>query len=99
MINIWLDDLRPEPFGWVRFKSADPLIAFLTDNFRLVRAISLDHDLGEVKTGYDVLCWIEEKVHEGTGWFPDIRIHTDNAGARKKMQQGVDKINVYVFDS
>ena len=48
--NIWLDDERPEPEGWLRSKTARGCIARLSMLSVLgvqCDTISLDHDLGD----------------------------------------------------
>lgn len=50
----------------------------------------IDHDLGEGKTGYDVMCWIEEHPE----FMPrEIRITTRNPVGRKRMMQVLAKLN------
>lgn len=43
-IDLWLDDMRPAPSGWVHVKTAQEAIALLEGGN--VRKCSLDHDLG-----------------------------------------------------
>lgn len=73
----------------------------------------LDHDMatwdknGKEYTGYDVLLWIEEKVHHIAGLkvsqseklemidlvLPkNIKLVTDNSSAKQKMMQAIDAI-------
>lgn len=83
---IYLDDERPCPAGWIPAKTAAEAIALLSAGG--VDVISLDHDLGppEAGTGYDVICWIEERVFtDPTYEAPEIDIHTANPAARVKM--------------
>lgn len=90
-IRLYLDDERVCPKGWLHVKTADEAISVL--NAENVSEISLDHDLGMSKTGYDVLLWIEEAQHDGKD-IPDvIRIHTANSSARIKMELAVKQIN------
>jgi hypothetical protein len=44
-INLWLDDVRPAPAGWIHAKTAQEAIHLLK-NYKIGRA-SLDHDLGD----------------------------------------------------
>jgi len=93
MLRLWLDDVRPAPEGWIVFGIAWDMIDFLETNE--VDEISLDHDLGEPSngTGYDVLCYIEERVAQDEGYLPPrINIHTDNPPARFKMQKAARSI-------
>lgn len=90
-MKLFLDDEREAPAGWVRVKSADLAVALLQEN--VFEVVSLDHDLGytsnKFKTGYDVLCWIEEQVYMNDYPLPEIRVHTANPAARKKMENAV----------
>ncbi len=54
-MNVYLDDERQTPTGWVQVRWPDEAIKLLeTEN---VEALSLDHDLGDAErgTGYDVI--------------------------------------------
>ena len=44
MIDLWLDDIRPAPPGWLRVKTANDAKLHLVAG--RVRRASLDHDLG-----------------------------------------------------
>jgi len=91
-MKLYLDDEREAPAGWVRVKTADLAVALLEENN--FEVVSLDHDLGYTsdkhKTGYDVLCWIEEQVYMKEYPLPEIRIHTANPAARRKMESAVE---------
>lgn len=92
-MKIWLDDVRETPEGWVRFKTAESLIDFLSNNFNLVEEISFDHDLGEnVLSGYDVLNWIEEYVYNHRCKIPTMLIHSDNSAGIKNMRAAIESI-------
>jgi hypothetical protein len=100
-LMVWLDDERDLPsLEWTGVKTAPDCIMVLK-MFQAARqtvdVISLDHDLGDapgVGTGYEVLCWIEEQIHTNPEFVPpkEIRIHTANPSARKKMTIGVASI-------
>lgn len=93
MLKIYLDDERMAPKGWVRTKNVTSTINLLKRG--LVEALSLDHDLGTDKeNGYDVLLWIEEQVFTNPIFILpfDIRIHTANSSARKKMDMALKRI-------
>ena len=87
-MNLWLDDEREPPDGWIWAKTAEEAIEELRTGY--VTEVSLDHDLGmnENGTGYDVLCYIEEFVKP----LPLIHIHTANASARVKMEVAVRRM-------
>lgn len=89
-MRLYLDDIRNAPPGWTITRNARECMGLLA--LGEVTHLSLDHDLGEDLTGYDVLLWIEERVAFGGFAPPEIEIHTDNAGARPKMLQAVETI-------
>lgn len=82
-MNLYLDDVRKCPEGWVPVRNALDAIQLLEE--QLVEEMSFDHDLGGALTGYDVLNWIERKVFEGKFNPPKIWIHTANSVGRKNM--------------
>lgn len=43
-INLWLDDVRPAPIGWLHVKTVGEAKPYLVAG--LVKRASLDHDLG-----------------------------------------------------
>lgn len=49
----------------------------------------LDHDLGEDKTGYDVLCWLEEHPEFLPG---EIFLVTANPVGAQRMKVVIDKL-------
>jgi hypothetical protein len=91
-MKIYLDDIRTEPEGWVRVKTAQETIELLKSN--KVTELSLDHDLGDDKngTGYDVILWIEQEVYQNNYIPPIIKVHSANAPAREKMEAGIKNI-------
>jgi hypothetical protein len=64
-MNVFLDDERTAPEGWVLVTSPQEAIRLLaTGN---VDQISLDHDLGDTScTGYDVLLKVVRVLENGT---------------------------------
>jgi len=90
-VKLWLDDERPAPDGWELVKTALECITALRCNE--YEEISLDHDLGDGGTGYDVLLYIEAEVHRNPDYkCPMIWIHSANPVGRKRMQQAIDSI-------
>jgi hypothetical protein len=59
-----------------------------------VTVMSLDHDLGDLYiTGYDVVLWLEEKVHEDSSFqLPVVMVHSSNAPARIRMKAALRAI-------
>lgn len=100
-IKVWLDDIRiPENWehpGWTWVKTADECIELLKKGN--VEEISLDHDLGEVngkqeKTGYSVICWIENQVGEDTGFLPPrtMESHSANTTGYEKIEVAIEHV-------
>jgi len=84
-INLYVDDLRDCPEGFIIARNVEEAIHFI-ENYHIV-ILSLDHDLGEdrdgnlLPTGYDLVKYICEK-----GLRADkIYIHTDNGVGRENM--------------
>ena len=92
-MKVYLDDERETPEGWVRAYWPDEVIAHLESGD--VSVVSLDHDLGDDDrgTGYDVVLWIEEAVATRNFQAPEIRVHSANTSARRKMELGIENIN------
>lgn len=82
MINVYLDDMRPCPKGFVLARNASECIALLEDCE--IDILSLDHDLGlDEPTGYDVAKYMVER-----GLFArNIYLHSSSAIGRSKMFQ------------
>lgn len=98
MINIWLDDIRPAPEGFIWVKTVDELINLynkcVLDTKEQINIISLDNDLGEnIPEGYKFLDYIEPRVILANDPLPnEIRVHSANAVARKRMNQVINKL-------
>lgn len=94
-MQIFLDDEREAPPGWLLVRHPSEIIAALATG--TVTAISLDHDLGTIEaTGYDVLLWLEEAVACRGFVPPQILIHTANPAARMRMLAAVARIEKFV---
>ncbi len=89
-MKLYLDDERPAPEGWCRVYTAEECMKILQE--KEVEVLSLDHDLGTDKTGYDVLCWIEEQVFVYGYEPPIILLHTANPVGRQRMAQCISGI-------
>jgi hypothetical protein len=95
-VDLWVDDVRPAPPGWywaTTFDEAqDVLINFC------VREASFDHDLGEDKSGYDLVVWLAETDHIlGMDFWPERRptVHSQNPVGRQKMIMAIDHDGPY----
>jgi hypothetical protein len=96
-LKVFLDDERDAPEGWTFVNTPDMVIALLETG--MVSHLSLDHDLGDdegIGTGYDVVLWIEEQVFNGEKFenLETITVHSANASAKIKMEQGIESIEV-----
>lgn len=93
-MKLWVDDMRKPPsqdWLWARsYKAAITLLKEQNWNFEI---ISLDHDLGRGRTGYDVLCFIEEHFYYVGCKPPLIGIHTSNPVGRQRMMQIAQNLN------
>lgn len=82
MINVFLDDRRPCPPGFVPARTAEECMLLLEECE--VNILSLDHDLGPGEpTGYDVAAYIVR-----SGKYPrEIYLHTSSEWGRSRMFQ------------
>lgn len=99
-MNLWLDDIRPAPVGWVLVKDIQSAMLLLAQG--IVENASLDHDLGactncmegqipncpHVGTGYQLVCWMEE-----TDNWPKNKpnVHSANPVGKSKMMAAINK--------
>ena len=111
MINVYLDDLRDIPDGFIGARNADICKFLLLNN--QVEYLSLDHDLGVdefgklVETGYDLVKWICEYYFELKLNIKNIYLHTDNNVGRDNMYETLlaskrrgflpEEINIYYY--
>lgn len=91
-INIWLDDERLPPDGWVWAKTAEQAIQLLQQH--PVDRMSFDHDLGpeEAGTGYQVALWLAEH-----GRWPSsgVSLHSANVVGVKNMSAVIERYSPY----
>jgi hypothetical protein len=88
-MNIWLDDMRGpdmehQGFQWVR--TYEEVIAWLEADD--VVKLSLDHDLGGEKTGFDVLKWLADRPYSWPCGRVDV--HSMNPVAKEQMCRFID---------
>jgi hypothetical protein len=90
-MRVFVDDERKTPngFNWRVWDYNSTITLLKTGQ---VQEISLDHDLGEALTGYDIVCWIEEEIFFKRIPLPLIRVHSANPIGRERIQQVIDKI-------
>lgn len=88
-MKIFLDDIRAIPRGYEGARSYSEFIRIFEKNKGNVEEISLDHDLGEVKSGYDAAKWIVENDYfDG---LKTIIIHSANPVGVRNMIQLFDR--------
>ena len=98
MINIWLDDVRPAPTGFIWVKTVDELISLyekcVFNTKEHINIISLDNDLGEnIPEGYKFLDYLEYCVMLVNSPLPnEIRVHSANIVAKKRMNQIIKEL-------
>jgi len=80
-INLYVDDLRQCPEGFLVARTYKEAVQYLTGS--QIHILSLDHDLGGEKTGYDLVKLICEKNIN----IDEIYLHTDNPVGRENMLQ------------
>ena len=98
LYQIWLDDIRHAPEGYMWFKSVNDAKSFIEskkDN-SCVFILDLDHDLGEYAyDGGDAIKLIEWLLWEGyheMNWIKfTFNIHTMNPVGRQNMQALIDR--------
>ena len=88
-MKLWLDDLRPVPYGYEGAKSvneAKKLTQEAEHNGIEIEALDLDHDLGDyADQGGDairLLDWLAERET-----FYPVEIHTANPVGRANMER------------
>ncbi|GFR38272.1 hypothetical protein PRECH8_15680 [Insulibacter thermoxylanivorax] len=80
MINVYLDDFRPCPQGFVLARNVEECIELLK-NYD-VNILSLDHDLGFGQpTGYDLVVQMVENGY----YANEIYLHSSSASGRMSM--------------
>ena len=93
-INIFLDDCRITPSGYVRTYTVEQTIALLEEYKGNIGIVSLDNDLGEgLKEGYNVAKWIEEQHYINDYPLPNgIIVHSMNPIARNRMNLIINRL-------
>lgn len=95
-MDIWLDDERQVPEGYLGAKTVDDAIALVErakSQGEKIDVISLDHDLGTDLTGHDFVCWIERSIYDGAIDPPnEIKVHSANPVGARRMRMAIDRI-------
>ena len=98
MVNLWLDDIRPAPEGWVHVKTVNEAIELMKT--RTVDYASLDHDLGifasEGGNGVKFTDWMAEfQCWPNEGVF----VHSSNPVGVNTMLATVDRYSPYPVEA
>lgn len=99
-VKLWLDDVRPAPRGWYWAVTAVEAFTILQSCY--VTDASLDHDLGDSFSGYDLLKILAEyREVKGLNYWPLNKpsIHSANPVGRANMQSVIDRYGRYTTDS
>ena len=96
-INLYLDDERTEPEGWVRVTTFTDAVRVMEDPGIIVDQMSLDHDLGVCSectgrecfhTGYKFALWCAE---HGRWSLQKPTVHSMNPVGRRNILSVVDR--------
>lgn len=94
-MKIWLDDIRPEPTGWLPCTTAEQVIEVMemATPQNPVTHISLDYHLGAASTGDKVLHYILNNLKEyGIAPPGSMEAHTSDGAARAEMNRIIYEI-------
>lgn len=103
-INIFLDDERIEPEGFIVARDAHACLELLRQHQGRVAVLSLDHDLGDPSCGTG-MCVVREMLEEGL-YADEIYTHSRNPYGRQAMfeslvqgrERGLIPAHVKVFN-
>ena len=86
-MNIFLDDDRETPEGYIRTYTVEETIELIKANNGKIEILSLDNDLGiGLEEGREVMKWVEEQAYHNTLLpIPRLVIHSGNNVAQDFM--------------
>lgn len=92
-MNIYLDDVRETPEGFLRCFTVEECISLLQTHAE-INILSLDNDLGDgFQEGYKVLDFLEEEIYFGRLRKPKkIIVHSANPVAKQRMLMVIKKL-------
>ena len=94
-MKLFVDDVRNPPDDtWVVCRTFDEAISHLNNG---VTEISLDHDLGEDKTGYDIAKYIERLAYENKLGRIKWAIHSANPVGRQNIERALKSAERFWF--
>ena len=83
-MKLFLDDERPCPEGWTLARTFEEAVQLLNEGN--VTAVSLDHDLGTERTGYDLASLLEEAAFCGLETPEELFCHSANPVGRSRIE-------------
>jgi len=94
-MKLYLDDIRnPKTTGWDIVRSYEEFVEYINTH-GLPEIMSLDHDLGGFKSGYDCVKWLvfdkQLDLRE-----VDINVHSANPVGRKDMESLINNWNEWL---
>jgi len=82
-VNIYMDDLRPCPKGWLLARTTNECLHLLETHKGNVKLLSLDHDMTENDNdGY----WTVKQIVDRGLYAEVVYLHTANGVGRKNMK-------------
>lgn len=94
-VQIWLDDEREAPEGFIRAVTTDECITLMKEHRGNIYCVSLDWWLGSIRepTGDEALRWLRNAVlNEGFPMPTRVRVHTSDNEKRYEMYSMVREI-------
>lgn len=93
-MRVWVDDVRPMPPDFdICIRTVDAAINAL--RIGGVTHLSLDHDLGEEKTGYDIAKFIEESAYKKRLAPLTVVVHSANPVGRKNIMCAIERAEMF----
>ena len=94
-VNLWLDDMRPAPEGWVWCKSVNAAIELMQSDVEVEYA-SLDHDLGIwVSEGGDGPRFVDWMAEFEAWPTKGVAVHSANPVGRSTMLATINRYAPY----
>ena len=93
MIKMWIDDVRPAPEGYVRYRTVNNAIyaiEYYEQKGELIELINTDYDAGIfTRDGGDYICLLDWL--EATGRNYPIRIHSQSPVGVANMRRIIER--------
>lgn len=91
-MKLYIDDLRSPSGSWMVARTYNDAIAALDAFWNKIEEISVDHDLSEDKTGYDIAKYIEWQIEvNGRKPIPKMYTHSANPAGSKNINAVFNK--------